>query len=78
MERFLKRIAHVVFLYHKFIVIAFCFLTGISLFTIFNMKIKSDIIDVLPKGNKTVVHFRDFMEKYGVLGQSRHCAGIRQ
>lgn len=67
MERFLKKIAHLVFLYHKFIVIVFCFLTGISLFTIFNMKIKSDILDVLPKGNKTVVHFRDFMEKYGVL-----------
>jgi len=67
MERFLKRIAHVVFFYHKFIVIAFCFLTIISLFTIFNMKIKSDIIDVLPKDNKTVIHFRDFMEKYGVL-----------
>lgn len=67
MERFLKKIASFVFLYHKTIVVAFSLLTAISLFTVFNMKIKSDIIDVLPKGSKTVAHFRDFMENYGVL-----------
>lgn len=31
------------------------------------MEIKSDIIDVLPSGNKTVSQFRDFTEKYGML-----------
>jgi predicted RND superfamily exporter protein len=67
MERLLKKIAHFVFLYHKGIVFVFSLLTVISIITVFKMEIKSDIIDVLPGGNKIVSQFRDFTEKYGML-----------
>jgi uncharacterized protein len=67
MERFLKKLAYVIFLYHKRIVIIFSLLTIVSFITIFNMEIRSDIIDVLPAKNKAVVQFKDFMEKYGTM-----------
>ncbi|RJQ51657.1 MAG: hypothetical protein C4526_09430 [Nitrospiraceae bacterium] len=65
MENLLKKISGFVFLYHKPIVFIYVLLTALSLITVFNMEIKTDIIDVLPEGNKTVTQFRDFMEKYG-------------
>ena len=67
MEFIFKRVSHVVFRYYKAIVITFILLTVISLITVFNMEIKTDIIDVLPKDNKIVIQFKDFMQKYGVL-----------
>ncbi len=67
MEFLLKKISHFISLYYKFIVFAFTLLIVISTFTVFKMEIKTDIIDVLPKGNSTVTQFRDFMEKYGAL-----------
>ncbi len=67
MEQFLKRVAYGIFLYHKHIVIVFSLLTIISLITIFNMEIRSDIIDVLPAKNKAVAQFKDVMEKYGTV-----------
>ncbi|MBI5026546.1 MAG: MMPL family transporter [Nitrospirae bacterium] len=67
MERLLKKIAHFVFLHHRGIVFVFSLLTVISIITVFKMEIKSDIIHVLPSGNKIVSQFRDFTEKYGML-----------
>ena len=67
MEFIFKKVSQVVFRYYKAIVIAFILLTVISLITVFNMEIKTDIIDVLPKDNKIVIHFKDIMQKYGVL-----------
>lgn len=63
----MKKIAQFVFLFHKWIVFVFFLLTVISIITVFKMEIKSDIIDVLPSGNKIVSQFRDFTEKYGML-----------
>lgn len=65
METVLKKISAFVFLYYKAIIIAFALLTAFSFIVVLNMEIKTDIIDVLPKGNKTVAQFKDFMEKYG-------------
>ena len=65
METVLKRISDIVFSHYKTIIIFFCCLTAISSIAVFNMKIDTDIIDVLPKGDKNVTDFRDFVENYG-------------
>ncbi|MBI4684650.1 MAG: MMPL family transporter [Nitrospirae bacterium] len=67
MEHILKKVVNIVFSYHKLIVIVFSLLTLISLIIVFKMEIKSDIIDVLPKGNRSVSQFSDFIEKYGLM-----------
>jgi predicted RND superfamily exporter protein len=65
METVLKRISDFIFLYYRTIIVVFACLTVISLIAVFNMEIKTDILDVLPEGNKTVTQFRNFMEQYG-------------
>ncbi|MEW6420049.1 MAG: MMPL family transporter [Nitrospirota bacterium] len=67
MERFLRSISHFIFKYHKSIVALFSLLTVISIITILNMEIKTDIIDVLPRDNRTVNQFKDFLQKFGAM-----------
>lgn len=67
MERLLRNISHIVFSHHKLIVVIFSILTVVSLLMILNMEIKTDIIDVLPRGNETVNRFKEFTEMYGVF-----------
>ncbi len=67
MERFLKRVSHFIFKYHKSIVALFSLLTVLSIITILHMEIKTDIIDVLPRDNKTVNQFKDFLQKFGAM-----------
>lgn len=65
METVLKRISDVIFHHYRTIIVVFACLTLISFIAVFNMEIDTDIIDVLPKGDKNVTDFRDFMENYG-------------
>ncbi|OOP57155.1 MAG: hypothetical protein AYP45_05055 [Candidatus Brocadia carolinensis] len=51
----------------KKIVIGFSILIFASCYTIFHMKIESDVLDVLPSDNKTVAQYKDFIEKYGTM-----------
>lgn len=67
LEYFFEKVATFIFLYYKQIVIAFSLLIITSLYSIFNMNIESDILDVLPSNNKTVAEYKDFMEKYGAM-----------
>ncbi|MCC6326653.1 MAG: MMPL family transporter [Candidatus Brocadia sp.] len=67
LEHLLRKVAFVIFLYHKKIVILFSVLIIASFYTIFHMKIESDVLDVLPSGNKTVAQYKDFIEKYGTM-----------
>ena len=67
LEHLLRKIAFVIFLHHKKIVIVFSILIIASFYTIFHMKIESDVLDVLPSGNKTVTQYKDFIEKYGTM-----------
>ncbi|NUO07194.1 MAG: MMPL family transporter [Candidatus Brocadia sp.] len=67
LEHLLRKIAFVIFLHHKKIVILFSVLIIASFYTIFHMKIESDVLDVLPSGNKTVAQYKDFIEKYGTM-----------
>lgn len=67
LEYLFKKVAPFIFLHYQHIVIAFSLLIIISLYTIFNMNIESDILDVLPTNNKTVAQYKDFIEKYGAM-----------
>jgi uncharacterized protein len=63
----LRTLARFVVSYHKFLTVVFVILTAVSLITVANMEIKTDVIDVLPNDNETVARFKDFMQDYGVL-----------
>jgi len=67
LEYLLRKVAFVIFLHYKKIVIVFSILIIASFYTIFHMKIESDVLDVLPSDNKTVAQYKDFIEKYGTM-----------
>jgi len=67
LERMLKRAAAVVLAHHRLIVLIFFLITAASVYAVCRMEIKTDLIDVLPRGNPAVAEFRDFMQKYNVL-----------
>lgn len=67
LEYLLRKLASVIFLHYKKIVIVFSILILASCYTIFHMKIESDVLDVLPSDNKTVAQYKDFIEKYGTM-----------
>lgn len=67
LEYLLRKVALVIFLHYKKIVIGFSILIFASCYTIFHMKIESDVLDVLPSDNKTVAQYKDFIEKYGTM-----------
>ena len=67
MEAFFSKAAAFISNYYKIIVIAFVVLTAASVYAVLQMEIKTDIIDVLPRGNESVVRFKEFLENYGVL-----------
>jgi predicted RND superfamily exporter protein len=67
MERFLKSVSRFIFKYHKSIVALFSLFTVLSIIIILNMEIKTDIINVLPRDNKTVNQFKDFLQKFGAM-----------
>ncbi len=52
---------------YRFIAMFFALLTALSVYTVFHMEIRTDLIDVLPKGNPAVSQFRDFTQKYNIL-----------
>ncbi|MGO9614589.1 MAG: efflux RND transporter permease subunit [Dissulfurispiraceae bacterium] len=66
-EGILKRAAHVVLSRYRLIACLFAFLTAVSIYTVYHMEIKTDLIDVLPRGNPAVAQFRDFVQKYNIL-----------
>jgi len=67
LERLLKIAAEFVLARYRLIALFFALLTVGSLYTVYNMEVRTDIIDVLPKGNPAVSRFRDFMQKYNIL-----------
>ena len=67
LERMLKKASAVVLARYRLIAILFALLTAVSIYTVYHMEIKTDLIDVLPKGNPAVAQFRDFMQKYNIL-----------
>jgi predicted RND superfamily exporter protein len=67
MERFLKRMAHFIVSHHKSIIVLFSLLTVLSIIAILKMEIKTDIIDVLPRDNRIVNQFKDFLQKFGAM-----------
>jgi len=67
LERILKKAANVVLASYRLIVLLFALLTAASIYIVCHMEIRTDLIDVLPKGNASVAQFRDFMQKYNVL-----------
>lgn len=67
METLLRKSAHLIHSKHKLIVFIFSVLTIVSIVMILNMKLTTDIIDVLPANNKVVIQFKDFMEKFSSL-----------
>jgi uncharacterized protein len=66
-ETLFRKTAAFISSYHKIIVLAFALLTAVSVYIVFHMEIRTDIIDVLPKGNKAVMRFKEFIENYGAL-----------
>lgn len=67
LERILKKASAVVLARYRLIALLFALLTAVSIYTVRHMEIKTDLIDVLPKGNPAVSQFRDFMQKYNIL-----------
>ena len=67
MGRFSQRISAFISARHKAIVLLFSLLALLSLVSILTMEIKTDIIDVLPRGNRTVDQFKDFLQNFGAL-----------
>ncbi|MCP5008059.1 MAG: MMPL family transporter [Planctomycetes bacterium] len=67
MEFLLRRIAHFIISYHKYIFITFFVLTVTSVITIVKMEINPDIIDVLPSNNAVVARFKDFIETFETM-----------
>jgi predicted RND superfamily exporter protein len=66
-EALLKKAAAFVLARYRLISFIFALLTAASLYTVWHMEIRTDIIDVLPSGNSAVSQFRDFMRQYNVL-----------
>jgi uncharacterized protein len=67
LERLLKIAAAFILARYRLISCLFAILTVGSIYTVYNMEIRTDIIDVLPTGNTAVTQFRDFMQKYNIL-----------
>ncbi|HMK60007.1 MAG TPA: MMPL family transporter [Dissulfurispiraceae bacterium] len=67
LERLLKWASAIVFARYKVIALLFFMITSWSAYLVYHMEIKTDLIDVLPRGNPTVSLFKDFTQKYNVL-----------
>jgi predicted RND superfamily exporter protein len=67
LERLLRKASRLVFARYRLIVFIFVCLSAASIYSVFHLKIKTDLIDVLPRDNPTVAQFKDFMQKYDIL-----------
>ncbi len=67
LERILKKASAVVLARYGLIIFLFALLTAVSIYTVYNMEIKTDLIDVLPRDNPAVAQFKDFLQKYNIL-----------
>lgn len=65
----MKKIARFIIRRHKAVAAVFLLLSVAASVGVLTMRINADIVDVLPSGNRTVGHFKDFLRNFNLLEQ---------